>query len=149
MQKKLILFLFFNFSFLIFLSAQPDRWQQRVKYKMNVDVNVNTNLIDGTENLEYSNNSPDKLDRVFFHLYWNAFQPGSEMDVRSRAAGIRHRFDRAKVVLTSRAGQKTAKALEVSIELAPVRSIRQVNSQAVGLPKLNRRVPYGIAFGVQ
>src|SRR5664279_2890540 len=87
MQKKLILFLFFNFSFLIFLSAQPDRWQQRVKYKMNVDVNVNTNLIDGTENLEYSNNSPDKLDRVFFHLYWNAFQPGSEMDVRSQELG--------------------------------------------------------------
>ena len=86
-MKKLIFFLIFNLSFLIFLSAQPDRWQQRVQYKIKTDVDVNTNLIDGTENLEYSNNSPDKLDRVFIHLYWNAFQPGSEMDVRSQELG--------------------------------------------------------------
>ncbi|MDP4283012.1 MAG: M1 family metallopeptidase [Bacteroidota bacterium] len=87
MKQKLGLFLIVNLTILSFTYAQPDRWQQRVKYKMDVDVDVNTNLIYGTENLEYSNNSPDKLDRVFFHLYWNAFQPGSEMDVRSRELG--------------------------------------------------------------
>ncbi|HEY9341236.1 MAG TPA: M1 family metallopeptidase [Hanamia sp.] len=54
---------------------------------MNVDVDVNTNLIKGIQQLEYTNNSPDKLDKVFFHLYWNAFQPGSEMDVRSQELG--------------------------------------------------------------
>jgi hypothetical protein len=54
---------------------------------LNVNVDVNANLIKGTENLGYSNNSPDKLNRVFFHLYWNAFQPGSEMDVRSQELG--------------------------------------------------------------
>jgi Peptidase family M1 domain len=86
-MKKLIFFLIFSLSFLILLSAQPDRWQQRVQYKIKADVDVNINLLDGTENLEYSNNSPDKLDRVFIHLYWNAFQPGSEMDVRSQELG--------------------------------------------------------------
>src|SRR5665213_3847559 len=86
-MKKVCLFIVFNCSFMIILSAQPDRWQQRVNYKMNVSIDVNANLINGTENLEYSNNSPDKLNRVFFHLYWNAFQPGSEMDVRSQELG--------------------------------------------------------------
>src|SRR5665647_2749841 len=87
MKQKLVLLILFNFTFLIVVYAQPDRWQQHVKYNMNVDVDVHTNLIHGVQKLEYTNNSPDKLDRVFFHLYWNAFQPGSEMDVRSQELG--------------------------------------------------------------
>jgi hypothetical protein len=86
MNKKLSLLLILNFCF-VFVFAQPDRWQQKVNYKMNVDVDVNTNLINGIQKLEYTNNSPDKLTKVYFHLYWNAFQPGSEMDVRSRELG--------------------------------------------------------------
>ena len=86
-MKKVSLFAILILSFSTFLSAQPDRWQQHVKYNMNVDVDVNTNRFIGTQKLEYTNNSPDKLDRVFFHLYWNAFQPGSEMDVRSQELG--------------------------------------------------------------
>jgi hypothetical protein len=73
---------------LVFFSiAQPDRWQQRVKYTMNVDVNVQTNRFAGKQRLEYWNNSPDTLTRVFYHLYWNAFQPNSMMDNRSRRQG--------------------------------------------------------------
>ena len=87
MNKKLLFFLVLNFAFLIFINAQPERWQQRVKYNMNVDVDVQTNIINGTQKLEYTNNSPDKLTKVYFHLYWNAFQPGSEMDVRSIELG--------------------------------------------------------------
>ena len=67
--------------------AQPDRWQQRVKYTMDVKVDVNTNRFTGSQRLEYSNNSPDTLNKVFYHLYWNAFQPGSMMDERSRRQG--------------------------------------------------------------
>jgi hypothetical protein len=44
-------------------------------------------MINGIQKLEYTNNSPDKLTKVYFHLYWNAFQPGSQMDVRSRELG--------------------------------------------------------------
>ena len=67
--------------------AQPDRWQQRIKYNINVSMDVVTNRFAGTEKLEYTNNSPDTLTRVFFHLYWNAFQPGSSMDTRSIELG--------------------------------------------------------------
>ena len=67
--------------------AQPTRWQQRVKYVMNVDMDVNSNQFTGKQQLEYTNNSPDKLDRLFYHLYFNAFQPNSSMDVRSMELG--------------------------------------------------------------
>jgi len=76
------------FSFISFFSnAQPDRWQQKVKYVMNIDMNVQTNQFTGKQKLEYWNNSPDTLTKVFYHLYFNAFQPGSMMDVRSRRQG--------------------------------------------------------------
>ncbi|MCX6315757.1 MAG: M1 family metallopeptidase [Bacteroidetes bacterium] len=71
----------------ITLMAQPDRWQQRVKYTMNIDMNVESNRFTGKQKLEYTNNSPDTLTRVFYHLYFNAFQPGSMMDTRSKRQG--------------------------------------------------------------
>jgi hypothetical protein len=64
--------------------AQSDRWQQRAKYEMNIDFDSQTHRYTGTQKLVYSNNSPDTLHKVFYHLYLNAFQPGSQMDVRSR-----------------------------------------------------------------
>ena len=69
------------------VSAQPDRWQQRVKYTMDVNMDVKTNRFTGNQTLAYTNNSPDTLFKVFYHLYWNAFQPGSMMDTRSRELG--------------------------------------------------------------
>ncbi len=64
--------------------AQTERWQQKVKYEMDVTMNVVTNQYKGKQQLEYTNNSSDTLNRVFYHLYYNAFQPNSMMDVRSR-----------------------------------------------------------------
>ncbi|MFM7092304.1 MAG: M1 family metallopeptidase [Bacteroidota bacterium] len=74
--------LLFCFSHLIM--AQPERWQQHVQYKMNIDFDVKKHQFNGNQIIKYTNNSPDTLYRVFYHLYFNAFQPGSMMDVRSR-----------------------------------------------------------------
>lgn len=65
-------------------NAQIDRWQQKVKYEMDVIMDVQKNHYRGTQKLHYTNNSPDTLYRAFYHLYYNAFQPNSMMDVRSR-----------------------------------------------------------------
>jgi len=65
-------------------SASSTYWQQHVDYKMEIDMNVNNYQYEGTQKLVYTNNSPDALDKVYYHLYFNAFQPGSEMDIRSR-----------------------------------------------------------------
>lgn len=59
-------------------------WQQHVDYAMEIDMDVNSFQYKGKQKLVYTNNSPDVLNRVYYHLYFNAFQPGSEMDVRSR-----------------------------------------------------------------
>ena len=59
-------------------------WQQHVDYSMEIDMDVNSYQYQGKQKLVYTNNSPDVLHRVYYHLYFNAFQPGSEMDVRSR-----------------------------------------------------------------
>ncbi len=69
----------------IFTNAQPSSyWQQKIKYDMNIDMNVDTYKYTGKSKITYYNNSPDTLRRVYFHLYFNAFQPGSEMDVRQQ-----------------------------------------------------------------
>lgn len=61
-----------------------DYWQQRVEYEMDIDVDAPNHRFTGSQKLTYYNNSPDTLNRVFYHLYFNAFQPKSMMDVRSR-----------------------------------------------------------------
>lgn len=51
---------------------------------MDVALDVNTHKVTGAQRVVYYNNAPDTLSRVYYHLYFNAFQPGSMMDVRSR-----------------------------------------------------------------
>lgn len=68
------------------LQAQSNAyWQQQVDYKMNVVMDVAKYRYQGHQELVYTNHSPDTLKRVFYHLYNNAFQPGSEMDARLQA----------------------------------------------------------------
>ena len=65
------------------LSAQNiGYWQQQADYKMDVTMNTKNYQYKGNQELVYTNNSSDTLKRVFYHLYPNAFQPGSEMDAR-------------------------------------------------------------------
>ena len=64
--------------------GQDYRWQQRVEYSMNVRLDVSTHKVTGDQKLVYYNNSPDTLSKIYYHLYFNAFQPGSMMDARSR-----------------------------------------------------------------
>ena len=81
--------LFLNLIFLMvfgvgFSQNNTSYWQQKADYKIAIDLDVETHQYKGVQELTYTNNSPDTLYRVFYHLYFNAFQPGSEMDVRSR-----------------------------------------------------------------
>jgi hypothetical protein len=81
---KYSLFLFTLIANIYSIDAQDYRWQQRVEYTMDVKLNTQSHRVDGSQKLVYYNNSPDTLTKVYYHLYFNAFQPGSMMDVRSR-----------------------------------------------------------------
>lgn len=77
-MRYILLFLIPLYGF-----AQNDGyWQQKADYKMEVSMDVKTYLYKGKQELVYTNNSNDTLKKVFYHLYNNAFQPGSEMDNR-------------------------------------------------------------------
>lgn len=69
---------------LILLSSNVYAWQQRVHYTMNIVLDAEAHSYKGEQRLVYVNNSPDTLRSVFYHLYYNAFKPGSMMDLRSR-----------------------------------------------------------------
>ena len=77
---RLLLTAFFVLS--ASLSMAQEYWQQAVDYTMDVDVDAQNFQYQGTQKLVYTNNSPETLDKVFYHLYYNAFQPGSDMAVR-------------------------------------------------------------------
>lgn len=84
-QKLLKIQILFLLSCSICFGQTADRWQQKAQYKMEIDMDVKTFQFTGKQHIVYTNNSPDTLDRVFYHLFFNAFQPGSMMDVRSRS----------------------------------------------------------------
>jgi len=96
MNKNLAFIFIAIIAFVSGVSAQADRWQQHINYNIKAALDVNTNIIKGTEEIVYTNNSTDTLRKVYFHLYWNAFQPNSSMDARSRELG--------KNTMTSRRG---------------------------------------------
>jgi hypothetical protein len=66
------------------VTGQTCYWQQKADYKMTIDFDHKKHRFKGIQEITYTNNSPDVLDKLFYHLYFNAFQPESMMDNRSR-----------------------------------------------------------------
>lgn len=81
-MKKILLLAVLSLSFGNVLAQKSTYWQQKADYKMEVSMDVKTYQYKGKQELVYTNNSPDTLKKVFYHLFLNAFQPGSEMDMR-------------------------------------------------------------------
>ena len=71
-----------------FITAQQNAYyQQFAKYKIEADVDAAQFTYHGKQEIQYTNNSPDELSVVYFHLYWNAFRKGSMMDQRVQNQG--------------------------------------------------------------
>ena len=64
-MKKLLLPFFVGLG----ISVQAQYWQQAVHYDMNITMDVANHQYDGTQQITYTNNSPDTLHKAYFHLY--------------------------------------------------------------------------------
>ena len=133
---KKLLFFFLSISFVA--SAQhnnpnPGYWQQHVDYKMDVKMDVDKFQYSGTQELKYTNNSADTLKRVYYHLYYNAFQPGSEMDARLTSIS-----DPDKRMVKSFKG--------VDGNLVKESKISKLKSNEIGFLKVNNLKQDGIAL---
>lgn len=80
----LLLVMLFTWLFTSKANAQVERWQQRSDYTMEIVMNTENHTFTGKQKIVYYNNSPDTLQKIFYHLFYNAFQPNSVMDIRSR-----------------------------------------------------------------
>ena len=67
-MKKILTSILFLTSILILAQNNATYWQQQVDYKMDVDIDVKNYQYKGTQLLNYTNNSPDELTQVFYHL---------------------------------------------------------------------------------
>ncbi|MFO8086856.1 MAG: M1 family metallopeptidase [Bacteroidales bacterium] len=84
MQKNTLLFLFLITSIAVMAQEPTPYWQQKTDYTIDATLDINTDIISGKQKLIYYNQSPHTLDKLYFHLYQNAFQPGSYMDNRQK-----------------------------------------------------------------
>lgn len=73
---KILLLSLSLFSFIISF-AQNGYWQQSVMYNIQATLNDTEAKLSGNEQITYTNNSPDAIKEIYFHLYWNAFSKGS------------------------------------------------------------------------
>ena len=78
MIRTLFILLTFHVSF------SQNYWQQHVEYEMDINVDVSDFTYDGDQSIIYTNNSNDTISKVYYHLFFNAFKPNSQMDTRSR-----------------------------------------------------------------
>jgi hypothetical protein len=82
MMRKLLLLSIVALNWGSIYAQSTTYWQQHADYKMDVVMDVKNYQYKGKQELVYTNNSPDTLRKVYYHLFNNAFQPGSEMDAR-------------------------------------------------------------------
>lgn len=69
-----------------------DYWQQDVAYNIKAKIDERKLQIIGDLELNYTNNSPDTLTEVYFHLYQNAFQKNSHYHALQIANDISPRY---------------------------------------------------------
>lgn len=77
--------IFFLSLLILMLHNTVYAWQQQANYKIQANLNDSSKTIEGVMQFAYFNNSPFVLEKLYFNLYPNAFQPQSYLDLKNRA----------------------------------------------------------------
>ena len=73
-KKRYALFLFLVWTtFFSSLNGQENKWQQKVDYNISVQLIDTMRLLEGFVQIDYYNQSPDTLYKLYMHLYPNAY----------------------------------------------------------------------------
>ncbi len=91
-----------------------DYWQQDVSYHIKARLNDTTEVITGSETLEYANNSPDTIYKLYFRLTQNAFQPGSYKDEMEKGGKVFNKFGKYE---QEKLGTKVSKVVIAGTEV--------------------------------
>lgn len=126
--------------FTALFQSNAQYWQQAADYAMEVSLDTETANYSGVQTLVYTNNSPETLHKVFYHLYFNAFRPGSEMAVRLKSSPDRN--GRFKVDLDSLTKEQQG-LLKVSNLTQDGVAVQTVDSETILEVILNQPIPPG------
>ena len=78
-----------------FSATAQDYFQQEVDYEIRVQLNDRNHTLSGFEKIEYTNNSPDELEFIYFHIWPNAYRNNQTTLAREqlRDKGRHHLFN--------------------------------------------------------
>jgi aminopeptidase N len=112
-------------------NRKPDAayWQQDVHYTIQARIDEEDHRIDGDERLVYTNNSPDTLHVLYFHLFQNAFVEGSYLRGLEREKGGKPVLGRKEA-----AGQGTI-VDNIRVDGVPVIPLLDNTVMQISLPK--------------
>jgi hypothetical protein len=79
----------------------PAYWQNRATYEINVDFNPATQRLSGKEEVTYTNNSPDTLHELLFHLYPNLYREGVPRDYDADPADLNNGLNIRQITINN------------------------------------------------
>ena len=78
------------FTLSVTFSQSQDYFQQKVDYDITVELDDNNHTLSAFEKIIYTNNSPDKLSFLWFHIWPNAYK--NDSTAYAKQAGPKSRF---------------------------------------------------------
>ena len=74
------------------LGSNMDYFQQHVAYDIEVTLDDSAHTLDAYEKIVYTNNSPDTLDFIWFHLWPNAYKNTETAFAKQRERFLNNSF---------------------------------------------------------